>query len=80
MSCYRIGTVNDFPLGWWLTGFQLYQIEERVALRKQGLNEKTASSVLLKLFISGNERFRTTNAPLAHEQNYILKCKQTYNQ
>jgi len=26
----------------------------RVALRKQGLNEKTAASVLLKLFISGN--------------------------
>jgi len=33
----------------------LYKTEERVALRKQGLNEKTAASVLLKLFISGNE-------------------------
>jgi len=32
-----------------------YKTEEREALRKQGLNEKTAASVLLKLFISGNE-------------------------
>jgi len=37
--------------------------EEREALRKQGLNEKTAASVLLKLFISGNERCHTTDAP-----------------
>jgi len=37
--------------------------EERVALRKQCLNEKTAASVLLKLFISGNERCHTTDAP-----------------
>ena len=29
---------------------QLEQTEEREALRKQGLNEKTAASVLLKLF------------------------------
>jgi len=34
----------------------IYKAEERVALRKQGLNEKTAASVLLKLFINGNER------------------------
>ena len=41
----------------------LYETEEREALRKQGLNEKTAASVLLKLFISGNERCHTTDAP-----------------
>ena len=37
--------------------------EEREALRKQGLNEKTTASVLLKLFISGNKRCHTTDAP-----------------
>ena len=37
--------------------------EERVALRKQGLNAKTAASVLLKLFISDNERCHTFDAP-----------------
>ena len=42
---------------------ELNQTEERVALRKQCLNEKTAASVLLKLFISGNERCNTTDAP-----------------
>ena len=42
---------------------KLLETEERVALRKQGLNEKTAASVLLKLFISGNERCHTTDAP-----------------
>jgi len=41
----------------------LYKTEERVALRKQCLNETTAASVLLKLFISGNERCHTTDAP-----------------
>ena len=37
--------------------------EKGKALRKQGLNEKTAASVLLKLFISGYERCHTTDAP-----------------
>jgi len=37
--------------------------KEREALRKQGLNEKTAASVLLKLFISRNEGCYTTDAP-----------------
>jgi len=32
------------------------------ALRKHSLHEKTAS-VLLKLFISGNEEYHTTDAP-----------------
>jgi len=40
----------------------LWKTEERVALRKQGLNENTAASALLKLFISGNERCHTTDA------------------
>ena len=46
------------------------------ALRKHSLHEKTAASVLLKLFISSNEWCHTTDAPLAHEQNSIFKCKQ----
>ena len=33
------------------------------ALRKHSLHEKTAASVLLKLFISSNEWFHTTDAP-----------------
>jgi len=33
------------------------------ALRKHSLHEKTAVSVLLKLFISGNEWCHTTDAP-----------------
>ena len=45
-------------------------------LRKHSLHEKTSASVLLKLFISGNEWWHTTDAPLAHEQNSIFKCKQ----
>ena len=49
---------------------------KRKALRKHSLHEKTASSVLLKLFISSNEWCHTTDAPLAHEQNSIFKFKQ----
>jgi len=45
------------------------------ALRKHSLHEKTAASVLLKLFISGNEWCHTTDAPLAHERNSIFKWK-----
>jgi len=33
------------------------------SLRKHSLHEKTAASVLLKLFISGNEWCHTTDAP-----------------
>jgi len=33
------------------------------ALRQQGQHENIAASVLLKLFISGNERCHTTDAP-----------------
>ena len=36
---------------------------KRKALRKHSLHEKTAASVLLKLFISSNERCHTTDAP-----------------
>jgi len=45
------------------------QTEEREALRKQSLNEKTAASVLLKLFISGNERCHTTK--IENHSNHI---------
>jgi len=44
--------------------------------RKHNLHGKTAASILLKLFISGNERCHTTDAPLAHERNATFKCKQ----
>ena len=37
---------------------------------------KIAASVLLNLLISGDERWHTTEAPLAHERNSIFKCKQ----
>jgi len=48
--------------------------EEKVALWKQGLNEKTAASVLLKLFIRGNERCHTTDAtPLKVKVTMIIK-------
>jgi len=33
----------------------LYETDEMKALRKHSLHEKTAASVSLKLFISGNE-------------------------
>jgi len=39
------------------------KLVKRKALRKHSLHEKTAASVLLKLFISGNEWCHTTDAP-----------------
>ena len=42
------------------------------ALRKHSLHEEKTSSVLLKLFISGNEECHTTDAPLAHERKRLL--------
>ena len=39
------------------------KLMERKALRKHSLHEKTPASVLLKLFISGNEWCHTTDAP-----------------
>jgi len=45
------------------------------AISKQSLHGKTAASVLLKLFISENERCHSTHA-LAHERDSIFKCKQ----
>jgi len=57
-----------------------YKTDEGKAIRKHSLHEKTAASVLLKLFISGNEWCHTTDDPSAraelHEQNSIFKCKQ----
>jgi len=41
------------------------------AHRKRSLHEKKAASVLLKLFISGNERCHTTDAPLFPNVNNI---------
>ena len=35
------------------------------ALRKHNLHEKKADTVLLKLFISSNEKCHTTDAPCA---------------
>ena len=42
---------------------QYLKLMKGKALRKQSLHEKTAASVLLKLFISGNEWCHTTDAP-----------------
>ena len=41
----------------------LIKLMKRKALRKHSLHEKTAASVLLKLFISSNEWCYTTDAP-----------------
>ena len=41
------------------------------ALRKQSLHEKTAASVLLKLFISGNERCHIIDAPSASAECHL---------
>ena len=38
-------------------------IGDLIKLMKQSLHGKTAVSVLLKLFIRGNERYHTTDAP-----------------
>ena len=40
------------------------------------MHGKIAASVLLKLFISGNESCHTTDARIAREWNSIFKCKQ----
>ena len=45
------------------------------ALRKHRLHDKTAASVLLKLFSRSNEWCHTTD-PLAHERNSIFNWKQ----
>jgi len=55
---------------------ELFELRKWKALREHSLHGKIAASVLLKLFISGNERYHTTNAPLAHEWTSIFKCKQ----
>jgi len=47
---------------------------KRKALMKHSLHGKIAASVLLKQFISGNERYHTTDP--VHERNSIFKCKQ----
>ena len=47
------------------------------ALRKHGLHEKTAASVLLKLYISGNEWCHTTDAPSAWAELHF-QMKTTY--
>jgi len=43
--------------------FKKIKLMKGKALRKQGLHEKLAASVLLKLLISDNERCHTTDAP-----------------
>ena len=57
-------------------GFYWIKLMKGKALRKHSLHEKTAASVLLKLFISGNKWCHTHWRPLAHERNSIFKCKQ----
>jgi len=41
------------------------------ALRKQSLYGKIAASVLLKMFISGNERCHSTDTPSACEELFL---------
>ena len=53
------------PENWWKGISQ----ETQPALENSSLG-------FLKLFISGNERCHTTDAPLAHNRNSIFKCKQ----
>jgi len=43
--------------------FYTFKLMKGKALRKHSLHEKTAASVLLKLFISSNEWCHTTDAP-----------------
>ena len=40
------------------------------------MHGENAALVLLKLFVSGNERYHTTDAPLIHERNSFYVCKQ----
>jgi len=58
------GSLNDF---YWVFDSS----EERKALRKHSLNGKIAASVLLKLFVSGNKRCLTTDAPSAWAKLYF---------
>ena len=37
---------------------------------------KKAASVVLKLFIRGNEKTHNIDAPVEHKRNSIVKCKQ----
>jgi len=50
-------------VGFCLETFSEIKLMKGKALRKHSLHEKTAASVLLKLFISGNEWCHTTDAP-----------------
>jgi len=45
------------------TGLKNIKLMKGKALRKHSLHEKTAASVLLKLFISGSEWCHTTDDP-----------------
>jgi len=61
-------TYNIFMLHllttWWTNNFSVSNLtDERESPRKHRLHEKTAVSVLLKLFISSNEWCHTTDAP-----------------
>ena len=77
MLSYRLGTVNNFHWGFRpVVNYNNKKLMKGKALRKHSLHEKTAASVLLKLFISSNEWCHTTDAPLAHDRNSIFKCKQ----
>jgi len=46
-------------------------------LRKQSLQGKTAASVVLKLFICGNERCHTTDTPSARAELHKQHTKNT---
>jgi len=62
-------TLFLFVSSYYYTNYSKIKLMKGKALRKQGLHEKIAASVLLKLLSSGNERCHTTDAPIAHEQS-----------
>jgi len=57
----------------------LIKLMKGKALRKHSLQEKTAASVLLKLFISSNEWCHTTDAPLVHTMFSLICCHPVYS-
>ena len=66
MCKYNQNTWTRITDKWTKIDFFIYsKLMKGKALRKHSLHEKTTASVLLKMFISGNECCHTTDAPSA---------------
>ena len=64
-ECERLKTENQTLMSRQVREhLHLHELIKGKALRKHSLHGKIAAVVLLKLFISGNERCHTTEAPL----------------